>query len=149
MIVRFTIPGEPYGKGRPRFTKTGRVYTPKKTADYERLIQREYAAQTGAKKLEGPIEATVEAMCSVPKSGTKRDRERKLAGYLLPTKKPDCDNIAKTVLDALNGIAYHDDSQVVGLHVYKQYAEIPETRITLKSMVSESEENQQQVQMSM
>ena len=56
-----------------------------------------------------------------------------LNGELRPTKKPDCDNIAKVILDALNGIAYHDDSQVVELVVHKHYAETTRVNVTLWS----------------
>lgn len=134
MKITFTIPGEPYGKGRPRFTKTGRIYTPKKTADYERIVKREYLSQAKAQKLEGAISATIKATCTVAKSETKKNRLLKLAGKIFPTKKPDCDNIAKTVLDALNTIAYKDDSQVVELHVYKRYGETGSTEVLLDEL---------------
>ena len=130
-MSRFEIPGEPYGKGRPRFTRSGQIYTPKKTRDYEKMVQHEYLVQTGGKLYDGPIVANIYATCAVPKSDTKKNRGLKLAGHILPTKTPDCDNIAKTILDALNGIAYKDDSQIIQLHVYKKYGETGKTEVEL------------------
>lgn len=41
--VKFTVLGEPKGKGRPRFsTQTGRAFTPKQTVNYETLVHTEY-----------------------------------------------------------------------------------------------------------
>jgi Holliday junction resolvase RusA-like endonuclease len=133
-MIEFEILAEPYGKGRPRFTRGGHAYTPEKTRAYEKLVQDEYIRQTGGGMYEGPMEVFIKATCRVPKSGTKKDRERKLQGFILPTKKPDCDNIAKTILDALNGIAYKDDSQIVSLHVYKVYGEAGKVEVILRRM---------------
>ena len=133
-MIEFEILAEPYGKGRPRFTRSGHAYTPEKTRRYEELVRHEYIRQTGGAMIEGPVEAFVFATCQVPKSATKKDRERKLQGFALPTKKPDCDNIAKTILDALNELAYKDDSQVVALHVTKVYGEVGKIEVKLKEM---------------
>lgn len=57
--------------------------------------------------------------------------QQMLSGELLPTKKPDIDNITKCVLDALNGIAYHDDSQIVRLTVEKFYAQQPRVEVDI------------------
>ena len=56
-------------------------------------------------------------------------------GIIRPTKKPDLDNIAKAVLDSLNGIAYKDDSQIVSMVVSKKYSNRPRVEITLKEKV--------------
>ena len=57
-----------------------------------------------------------------------------LTGDILPTKKPDSDNIIKIILDALNGVAYWDDSQVCRVYFDKMYAENPETKIIIKEI---------------
>lgn len=132
MIVIFAINGEPYGKGRPRFRKDGHAYTPKKTKDYEHFVKTEYDIQCGNMKLEGPLEAYIKAVFSVPKSDNKTTRAKKLSGEIPVTKKPDCDNIAKTILDALNGVAYHDDSQVVNLEVTKVYGDPARVEVMLR-----------------
>ena len=125
MERHFIVPGEPRGKDRPRFTRNGRTYTTRKTIDYEKRIRTAYQEQYGQMPvLEGPICMVITAIFPIPKSDTKRTRENKLAGRLLPTRKPDTDNIMKAICDALNGIAYKDDSQIVECHLTKQYGEI-------------------------
>jgi Holliday junction resolvase RusA-like endonuclease len=52
-----------------------------------------------------------------------------LDGHIRPTKTPDTDNIAKSVLDALNKVAYKDDSCVVDLIVEKWYSENPRVEV--------------------
>lgn len=132
--INFTIHAEPYGKGRPRFTKAGHTYTPKKTRDYEKLVQREFISQAGAKKLSGAVAAEIIAVFKIPKSDSKAARAAKLSGEILPTKKPDCDNIAKTVLDALNGLAYDDDSRIISLQVHKRYDETGKVIVNLSQI---------------
>ena len=56
-------------------------------------------------------------------------------GLISPTKKPDLDNIAKAILDSLNGIAYKDDSQIVSLLISKKYSDRPRVEIALKEKV--------------
>lgn len=120
-MITFTIYGEPQGKARPRVTMNG-TYTPKKTREYERLVQAEYNRQCKGFSFDGnAIQVEITANFQIPKSKTKKTRVEMLAGTIRPTKKPDCDNIAKAILDALNGIAFKDDSQVVGLWVEKWY----------------------------
>jgi len=124
--VAFIVPGEPKGKGRPRFnTKTGRTYTPGDTINYENLVKVQYQTLVGDKYTDKPIEAVM------PKSMSKSNREKVYHGKLRPTKKPDLDNIAKIVLDSLNGLAYKDDSQVVSLRIDKHYADKPLVKVEL------------------
>lgn len=131
--ITFTIPGEPKAKGRPRFnTMTGRAYTPKNTRQYENMVRIAYSNAVGTKKIDGQIEAEIICFFSIPKSENKRRREDMLNGKILHTKKIDCDNIAKIVLDSLNGIAYDDDKQVCKLFVLKRYGSIPCVKVNLK-----------------
>lgn len=141
MNVRFTIPGEPKGKARPRvfMNKKGRsqAITPKETLSYENLVKWVYQNTQDATKLEGEIEARIVAMYPIPKSMTKKNRQLIDEGKLHPTKKPDLDNVAKIVLDSLNGIAYSDDSQIVKLTVEKHYSANPRVEVTLYKLDSE------------
>lgn len=126
--IRFVVPGEPCAKGRPRFTRTGRTYTPEKTVNYENLVRLEYQSQCkDAEFWEKGIQldAKVDAYFQIKSSETKKNRALMLLGKLRPTKKPDVDNISKICLDALNGIAYYDDSQIVHHEVNKYYTEQP------------------------
>lgn len=130
--VAFIVPGEPKGKGRPRFnTKTGKTYTPGDTINYENLVKLQYQSLVGDKYTEKPIEAIITCYYSIPKSMSKANKEKAYHGKLRPTKKPDLDNVAKVVLDSLNGLAYKDDSQVVSLKIDKYYADKPLVKVEL------------------
>lgn len=123
----FAVPGEPTGKGRPRVVRQGaftRAYTPEKTAMYENLVKLEYQ-RAGGEMMEGQLRMTITAHYGLPKSVSKVKRERMLKGEIRPIKKPDADNVCKVICDALNGIAYHDDSQIVHLSISKWYDDEP------------------------
>ena len=123
----FKIPGMVQAKQRPRLSR-GRVYTPQATVNYEGYVKwcySDYANQTGWTPMENAIRAEIEVFMPVPKSDSKKKKELKLSGKIRPTMKPDNDNIAKSVLDALNGLAYVDDKQIVELKVDKYYGAEP------------------------
>ena len=134
MKVSFIIYGKPQAKQRPRVTRYG-TYTPKETIFYENLVKTEYERQCGT-VLEGSLKATIRAYFEVPKRTSKKKRAMMIAGKIGRTQKPDCDNLAKSILDALNSVAYRDDSQVVELHVSKGYAEIPRIECELEVLQS-------------
>lgn len=134
MEVKFTIPGPPKGKGRPRFsTSSGQVrtYTPTETAMYENLIRVTYQSQCRSTFLKGPILAEITGYFPIPKSVSKKKHAEMASGKIKYTKKIDCDNLAKTILDALNQIAYRDDSQVCSLCVGKLYSDEPRVTVRL------------------
>jgi len=129
----FIVYGQPQGKARPRFTRTGRAYTPKKTADYEDEIRLMAKAAMGiTEPLETPIAAYIYISMPVPQSYSKKRSKDCLDGFERPTKKPDLDNVAKAFLDACNGIVYKDDSQVVSLHVTKVYGDTASVQVLFK-----------------
>ena len=141
MRLEFKVPGEPVGKGRPRFVRaTGRTYTPEKTERYENLVKlafiKEYPDVT---PIEGPISVEMVANFSIPKSWSKKKQALAAAGALRPTKKPDTDNIAK-IKDALNGIAWIDDAQVVEESISKNYTEVPSLTIIIETLGEEETE---------
>ena len=130
MTITFTIPGPPQGKERPRVVRdtSGRVhtYTPDKTADYERLARERYKRAGGVRLPdEAAVRLVVTAGFPVPKSASRKNRARMLAGELRPAKRPDFDNIGKIVADALNGVAWRDDAQVVEAKLVKIYVDGP------------------------
>ena len=134
--MRFTIPGKPQGKARPRFnTYTGRTYTPSKTGAYEKFIALCYR-QAGGKLLDGAIRIDIKAYYPIAKSHTKKNKAATESGEIKATIKLDIDNVAKAVLDGLNGIAFDDDKQVVRLEVSKRYDH--EARVEVE--VKENEE---------
>ena len=127
----FTILGKPVPKQRPRFSK-GHAYTPKKTVDYERYVQDCFRSSMGL-KMGGMIEITIDVYMKIPKSA-KKEREEMLIGRIRPTKRPDLDNLYKGVTDALNGLAYDDDSQIVDGHIRKYYAEEDYVIVNIKEV---------------
>lgn len=133
MRKTFIIPGEPVAKARPRVMSNGITYTPAKTKNYETLVKELYWHQfKGQDMLEGPIRVRVDAYFQIPKSASRRKRERMIRGLERPTKRPDGDNILKCVTDALNGIAYTDDSAVVSAQVEKWWADQPRVEVELE-----------------
>ena len=131
-MISFHVPGEPVAKGRPRFVRaTGRAFTPKKTESYEGIVA-DHAARVmdGREAFEGALRLAVRAVYLVPKSWTqKRKREARWK-----TSKPDCDNLAKIVKDALNKIAYRDDAQIVELIIQKQYGPIAGLTVSVEAL---------------
>lgn len=135
--VTFTVPGPPRGKARPRVVR-GRnggihAYTPEGTAAQERRVRAAYTAAGGGLHGGAYIRLEIMAGFPVPESAPKAKRAAMLAGEIRPAKKPDWDNIGKLVADALNGLAYRDDAQVVEAYVAKRYVEGGgETKVTVK-----------------
>ena len=133
--ITFFVPGKPMGKGRPRFGN-GQTYTPKKTLEYEKLVQQCYLL-AGGRKMKGYISFSFRAFYPIPtrkdnKYVTKKQREQMLTGIILPDTKPDGDNIEKIILDALTGVAYEDDKQVVRCDGWnKMYSKDPGVLFTI------------------
>lgn len=127
-MIKFFVPGQPVGKGRPRFRRIGKgvqSYTPEKTKRYEADVRAE-AWKTMYENgrlapTDKPCAVFVDAAYKVAVSYTKK---RKAACYAQKEKpgKPDADNVVKSVMDAINNVVYRDDSQVVFATVLKRYA---------------------------
>lgn len=134
MGLLFEVPGEPRGKGRPRFTKDGHAYTDSETRAYEKKIVAYYRQSFGGFRFADNAFVSVEvtAVYPIPKSATKAARAAMQSGSLLPSRKPDIDNVLKAVLDALNGVAYKDDAKVVRISANKQYGVQPKLIIEMK-----------------
>ena len=121
----FEVPGKVRGKGRPRFTRRGNfvsTYTDDKTAAYEKLIQASYLKHTSYISQKS-VRISMYICFAPNKSDTKKNKLIKLKNSLWPSKKPDVDNVVKIVLDALNKIAYSDDTQVNEIHVIRHWDE--------------------------
>ena len=113
-MIQFTIPGEPVPQARPRLSKTGIAYTPEKSRRYKEYIRLLASAKMAGKTpLEGPLCLSVRVYRSVPKSRSKKWQTEAKTGKERPIQKPDLDNYIKAVQDGLNGIVWHDDSQIV------------------------------------
>ena len=136
--IKFTIPGEPCAQGRPRFTtKSGYVkaYDPAKSRNQKSYIK--YLA-TAAAKQQGwtytylPLYVEIIAYMGIPKSKSKKWRAAAISGQERPTKKPDVDNLFKLVTDALSGVIYADDKQIVSCRISKIYGTEPRTEVIIR-----------------
>jgi Holliday junction resolvase RusA-like endonuclease len=133
-FVTISLPGQPRGKGRPRFGKRGSfvsVWTDPKTMEYENALKAVgLAAMRGSAPRETAISVNIIAAVEIPASWSRKKRQAAIAADIAPTGKPDYDNIAKIVGDALNGIVWKDDSQIVACTFVKFYSEMPGLRIS-------------------
>ena len=141
-MIKFTYHGEAVGKGRPRYTKRGdyvHTYTPKKTKDFEDAIRFEFMASNcdpmPVYDKDIALVATIKVGVEIPRSYSKKKQALCREGFVAVTKRPDLDNICKSVLDSINGgYAYADDSQVVKLIAEKVYADKPFVEVTIDEL---------------
>jgi len=133
--ITLTIPGEPKGKQRPRFFKKGKfqgTYTPKKTINYEAYIKELFAIKyPNFIPLDSALTIHIWAGLLIPKSTSKKKEGMMKMGIIKPTKAPDVDNLLKAVLDALEKLAYKNDSQIVRAVIDKDYSERPRLEMTI------------------
>lgn len=140
--VDFTIQGAPAGKKRPKFTTVNgytRTYTPADTMHNERLVRACYAWDYHGFKFPPKIPLYVKLTCyyPIPKSTSKKKAAQMEAGEIIPVVKPDLDNVAKLILDALNGLAWEDDNQIARLEISKVYGEDPHTDVHIETIERE------------
>jgi Holliday junction resolvase RusA-like endonuclease len=135
LIVNFEVPGDPVPKGRPRFARRGtfvQTYTDSKTIEYEtRVATKARMAIGSSEPLKGHLTVFLYLRYTVPASYTKKRKEACLNGLEYP-KRIDLDNCYKSITDAMNGIVYVDDSQIVEAHILKCYAEEPGANIMIQ-----------------
>lgn len=140
-MMKFTVLGIPVAKGRPKFAKSGnfvRSYTPQDTVNYENLVRLSYQQSCDdLRVLQGEVSMKIDAFFPIPKSTSKKKHQLMSIGAIQHTKKPDADNVAKAICDALNKIAYADDSQIVSLEVNKYYSDVPRAEITIMEVKHE------------
>ena len=107
------------GKQRPRATRNGRMYTPKQTVEFEKMV----AMGWGYPRLSKEIRTEVDVYVKIPTSFTKGKRLAAEHNIIRPTTTPDIDNILKAIFDGLNGVAYEDDKQIVEVVANKYYSD--------------------------
>jgi Holliday junction resolvase RusA-like endonuclease len=142
-MIEILIPGEPVGKQRAKIfpikMKSGfivrRGVTPTKTKNYETLIKELFAIDyPGFIPLEGPLVLSIEAFLTIASSKSEKKKAAMASGLIVPTKKPDLDNVMKTVADALQGVAYLNDSQIADAHIKKRFSRTPSLLIRLSKI---------------
>lgn len=125
----FVVPGPPVPKARPRVTRFGHTYTPQKTVNQENKIREAFLLEKW-ESTDEPLALRIRAFMPIPTNLSKS--KRKLIFW--HSKRPDADNIAKLVMDALNGLAYKDDGQIAKLKIEKFYSENPRTEIEIERL---------------
>lgn len=138
MKLEFTIPGKAVAKQSFRYTRDGRKYTDKDVKNYANWVKlcfkTSYQGFVPSSFFEKPLKVHIQAFFEIPKSYSKKKRELAIAGEIRPTVKPDTDNISKNIKDALNGIAYPDDKQVVSETIEKFYGESAYTIVSIEDI---------------
>lgn len=136
MRTTFTIYGTPVAKARARTVFRGgkvRSFTPKKTVDWENSIRGQSLKYKPKTPSTGEISIEIIAYRQLLKSFSKKKRSQAIEGILRPSTKPDLDNIFKSVTDALEGLYYVNDSQIVDIKASKFYSENPGIVIMIES----------------
>lgn len=115
-IYQLLFPVSPVAKARPRFTKSGRVYTPAATVNFENQLKwvfkkNKYSIEPFNELLSGPLWVRIVIYLDRPRTSKNKH----------PHVKPDVDNFSKAILDAMNGLIWHDDAQICELQAVKMY----------------------------
>lgn len=132
MRYHFKFLGEPKPKGRPKFFRRGKfaaAYTPRETREAEQDIKNQLILKLKELDFTKPLETALYIKIVVTKLKPKSARKR-----ALPTKRPDLDNYVKLVLDAMNGLVFVDDAQIVSLEAQKEYGEQPGTLVIIEEL---------------
>lgn len=125
------IPGKPQAQGRPRFSTRGKFPVAIDPHKDKKNWFRLQAQQQIESPIDSPVIMHITFIMTIPKSTSKKRRALMLANEIKHTKKPDLDNLQKFVLDALNGVAYRDDSLIWGIAARKVYGESEGVEIQL------------------
>lgn len=135
-MIKITIPGKPHGNERAADGKYGK-YLPAKSREYQDRIAWILRKAIGRSPVPSskPFAFTILAFYPVPQSWPVWKKQGALDGHIVPTVKPDVDNIEKAVYDALNEVAYKDDAQIVNVNGFvKRYAKEPRLEITIETL---------------
>ena len=135
MIFNTTINRIPVAKGRPRFSHWGgytHTYTPTKTLHEEKIIKEHLKQEWTFEPIDSPIKVFIEFYMPIPTSYSKKKvNEIMVECKGKHYKKPDLDNLAKLILDAMNGLVFRDDALICELNLVKKYSTLPRIEITI------------------
>lgn len=142
-MIRIEVPGPAVAQGRPRATAAlghVKLYDPPKSRAYKQTVAI-YARQAMGQKLptQMPVSCKLWIYREIPKSDSKKRRSLKASGKILPTVKPDVDNVFKAITDACTGIVWHDDNQIVKAHIIKKYSDQPRAVLEVEELGEEQE----------
>lgn len=139
-MISIIIPGEPVPQARPRAARIGnsvRFYNTFAVEAYKETVQQcAILAMRGKPPLTGAVALEIKIFRSIPKSWSAAKKAAALRGEIKPTQKPDLSNYIKLLEDALNGIVWKDDSQIV---LYKDcsknFGATPQVEIHVKEVL--------------
>ena len=133
-MLAFTLPVVPTAQARPRHTRHGHTYKSAGQIAAEQTLEALLVPHIPENALDGPLELCFMACLPIPKSAGKKAREAMLGGISGHTKKPDLDNLAKQLMDAMTRLRFwNDDRQITRLVAEKRYSDSPCWQITLKA----------------
>lgn len=132
-MIHIIIPGEPVGQGRPRVTRWG-TYDPPKSKAYKNLVRLYTRKCYKGELLAGPLRVGMRIYRPIQKTGSKKLHADKAAGLIKPVVKPDIDNVFKGVTDAMKGIVWVDDNQIVDTHITKDYGVEPRVEVDIEEI---------------
>lgn len=143
--IYFIVDGKVQPKQRPkvyrnRYTGKAHAITPRQTVEYEEKVKASFYEACDGEKffLTGAVHMTVNVYVAIAKSTPKKTREKMLTGEIKPiTRTGDLDNLLKAISDALNGVAYNDDSQIIDATIRKFYGEQARAEITIREVTNE------------
>jgi len=137
-MITFDIPGKAKAKQSCRMTRDGIKYTPadvKSYANWVRLcFMQTYPDHLPSVYFEKPLMVEIDVDVAIPKSFSKKKADLARMGMIRPQIKPDCDNYAKNINDAMNGIVFPDDKQIVSLIVRKWYADTEKVTVSIREV---------------
>ena len=137
-MVEFEILGKVKAKQSCRMTRDGIKYTPadvKSYANWVRLsFMQKYPDWLPSMFQDKQLMCEIDAYFTIPKSFSKTKKQMAVDGFIRPLIKPDCDNISKNICDAMNGIVFGDDKQIVTLIVRKWYNDIEKTTVKISEL---------------
>lgn len=128
---------EPVQQQRPRFARRGnfvRTYDPKKTADFKKQLHQLATAQFTDEPLTGSLKVEIKFYRAIQKSISKKEHDKRAKNEHRPSVKPDLDNYIKSSLDALTGVIWADDNEIVDLATGKYYAEHPHIELKINQL---------------
>jgi Holliday junction resolvase RusA-like endonuclease len=138
-MISFIIPGEAVPQARPKFARQGnfvRAYDPEKSRNYKAYVRMLAAEAYQGPPLEGPVSLCVTVYRQPPSSWSKSKIAHALAKHIRPITKPDLSNVVKGIEDALKGLVWRDDSQVVDLYFQKWYSNDPKVEVEIHEISS-------------
>jgi len=144
-MITFTVYGDPVAQARGRATIINNrviVYDPARSREFKKLIKEVAQKYAGNKLIQEPVSLSVKAFISIPMSFSKKKREKALTGKLRPTTRPDLKNIIAGVEDALKGVIYKDDSQIIDFgDSGKWYGDPPRVEISIRKVETNDEKS--------